>query len=64
MYWNNKNINVTKWNTLTNYEKASVLIEKKDVILNYNSYTKREKLFNEEALWIDTKPLSIYSTNK
>jgi len=61
MYWNKKYINVTKWNTLTNYEKTSVLIEKKDVILNYDSYTKREKLFNEKGIWINTKPLSIYN---
>lgn len=64
MYWNKKKVNATKWNTVNNYEKASVLIEKKDVILNYDSYTKREKLFNEEGIWIDTKPLSINSTNK
>lgn len=58
MYFHNKNITATKFNTVTNYEKASVLIEKKDVILNYDSYTKREKVYNNEGIWIDTKPLN------
>jgi hypothetical protein len=57
MYWNQKNIKATKVNTVTNYTKSSVLIEKKDVMLNYDAYTKREKIFNNEGIWIDTKPL-------
>ncbi|KZT15563.1 hypothetical protein NEOLEDRAFT_1081995, partial [Neolentinus lepideus HHB14362 ss-1] len=60
MYFNNKNIQATKFNTITNYEKASVLIEKKDIVLNYDSYTKREKIFNNDGIWINTKPL-IYN---
>ncbi len=58
MYFLNKNITATKFNTVTNYEKASVLIEKKNVILNHDSYTKREKVYNNEGIWIDTKPLN------
>ena len=42
----------------SNFEKASVIIEKKDVVLNYDSYTKREKIYNSEGIWIDTKPLN------
>ena len=57
MYLNNKNIVATKFNTKTNYQKASVLIEKKNVIINSDSYTKREKIFNKKGIWIDTKPL-------
>lgn len=59
MYFENKNILATKYNTLTNYAKASVLIEKKEVILNHDSYTKREKIYNTNGLWIDTKPLKF-----
>lgn len=47
MYLNNTNVTATKFNTVTNYEKASVLIEKKEVVLNYDSYTKREKIYNK-----------------
>lgn len=50
MYWNNNNIVATKFNTKTNYEKGSVLIEKKDIILNYDSYIKREKIYNNEGI--------------
>ena len=53
------NISATKFNTKTNYQKGSVLIEKKDVILNFDSYTKREKIFNNKGIWIETKPLNI-----
>jgi hypothetical protein len=57
MYWNKSNVTATKSNTITNYSKGSVLIEEKEVVLNYDSYTKRHKLYNDEGTWIDTKPL-------
>jgi DNA polymerase type B, organellar and viral len=59
MFWDNKNVTATKFNTITDYKKASVLIEKKDVILNHDSYKKREKIYNNEGIWIDTKPLLL-----
>ena len=60
MYFNNNNIIATKFNTLSNYEKASVIIEKKkNIILNSDAYTKREKIYNKQSLWIDTKPLKL-----
>ena len=41
----------TKFNTLSNYEKASVIIEKKkNIILNSDAYTKREKIYNKQSL--------------
>ena len=58
MYWDNMNVTATKFNSVSNYQKASVIIEKKDVILNSDSYTKREKIYNNEGIWIDTKPLN------
>ena len=60
MFYENKNIQTKKSNTISNYNKASVLIEKKDIILNYNSYTKREKIYNDKNIWIDTKPLRYF----
>ena len=59
MYWNKSNIKATKFNTTINYEKASVLIDKKEVTLNYDSYTKRDKIYNNKGIWVDTKPLNI-----
>jgi hypothetical protein len=57
MYWNKSNVIGTKSNTITDYTKGSVLIEEKEVNLNFDSYTKRQKLYNDEGTWIDTKPL-------
>ena len=59
MYLNNKNIVATKFNTKTNYQKASVLIEKKNVTLSSASYTKRKKCYSDDNIWIDTKPLNL-----
>jgi len=59
MYWNKSNVIATKSNTITNYTKGSILIEEKEIVLNYDSYTKREKLYNDEKIWIDTKPLVV-----
>ena len=58
-YYNKQNVVATKLNSITNYEKASVLIEKKEVILNFDAYTKREKIYNDQGIWIETKPLLI-----
>ena len=61
MYLDKSNVTATKFNSITNYQKASVVIEKKNVVLNYDSYTKREKTYNNEGIWIDTKPLNYYN---
>lgn len=63
MYLNNMNVTGIKNHTTKNYEKGSVLIEKKEVILNYDSYIKREKVYNENNIWIDTKPLNHNTHN-
>ena len=57
MYYLKQNISAKKYNTKTFYEKGSVIISIKDVILNQDSFKKREKIFNNEGLWVDTKPL-------
>ena len=54
------NVKGVKQDTITNYEKGSVVISTKNIILNYNCYKKREKVYID-GLWVDTKPL-IYST--
>ena len=58
MYFDNENVLATKINTKKDYQKASVVIEKKNVVINYDSYTKREKVYNNEGIWIDTKTLN------
>jgi len=60
MYWNNKNIQTIKLNTTKYIQKGYVSIDNKEITLNYNSYTKREKIFShkDETLWINTKPLT------
>lgn len=63
MYFNKENIKTTKFNTITNFEKGSVVIENKDIILNFDSYKKRKKIYNDKGLWIDTTPL-IINNNK
>ena len=62
MYWSNLNVTATKFNSVTSYQKASVVIDKKDVVLNFDSYTKREKIYNSNGIWIDTKPI-IHNNN-
>ena len=59
MYLDKKNIIAEKFHTVTDYKKASVLIEKKEVILNYDSYTKRKKIYDNNKIWIDTLPINI-----
>jgi hypothetical protein len=59
MYWNKSNIITTKSNSLTNYIKKPILLEEKEVGLNYDSYTNRTKIYNDEKFWVDTKPLVV-----
>jgi hypothetical protein len=60
MYTENKCIQTIKQNTITNYPMGSVKIENKDVILNWDVYTKRKKIYNSIGLWINTEPLFLY----
>ena len=63
MYFNKENIKTTKFNTITNFEKGSVVIENKNIILNFDSYKKRKKIYNDKGLWIDTIPLNFKINN-
>ena len=50
MYLEKSDVVAEKFNTITNYEKGSVSIEKKNVTLKYDSYAKREKIYNKENI--------------
>lgn len=55
--YNGYNVEGIKQNTVTNYEKGSVIIGEKGVTLNYNAFKKREKIYKNNK-WVDTRPLS------
>lgn len=57
MYYLDKNIKAIKANTITDYSHGSVSFGFKEAILKHDAFTKREKIYNNDGLWIDTKPL-------
>jgi hypothetical protein len=57
MYVKDEKVKAYKYISSKFYDKATVIIEKKDVLLNQTSFDKREKLLDNEGLWIDTKPI-------
>lgn len=59
MYYDHKNIKATKSDTKTNIKEGYVNIDTKEVTLNFDAYLKREKIYNQEGLWVDTKPLTL-----
>lgn len=63
MYISNLNSKALKMETFKSFELATVNFNKKEVILNYDSYTKRDKIFDKYNKWIDTKPLVITNHN-
>lgn len=58
MYFNNKNIDTVRNHTTIMYNKSSVKIETKNIVINPNAYTKRVKII-EDGIWRDTKPIYI-----
>lgn len=60
MYWEKKNITGEKSETFINYKEGYVNINRKNLTLNYDSYTKREKLY-VNGVWVDTKPIIYYT---
>lgn len=59
MYLNSKSVQGEKSSTITNYSRGSVTIQTKNITIDWNSFKKREKLFDSNNLWIDTKPIYI-----
>ena len=55
----NKNATAVKSNSQINNSKGNVSIATKQVNLNWDAYHKREKLYNKDGLWVDTKPLVL-----
>jgi hypothetical protein len=59
MYYDHKDLFVEKGDTKLDYIKGTVNIKTKTAILRHDAYTKREKIFNSNGLWIDTKALIL-----
>ncbi len=57
MYLNKQDVLAEKNYSIINYNKGSVNIDTKETILHHDAYTKREKVYNSNGKWIDTKPL-------
>lgn len=57
MYYSNKNILANKNSTITNLSLGSVIITENKVLLQHDAYTKREKIYNEKGLWVETRPI-------
>ena len=64
MYYLNKNISATKSTTVTNLSKGSVIIKDKDILLAHDVYKKRDKIYNTQGLWVNTKPLLYNNKQK
>ena len=65
MYLYSRSIKANKIYSKTNYSLGSVLIDNKEVIIDWNSYKKREKIYNTKTnLWINTRPLYIDNLSK
>lgn len=57
---NNIDVKGIKTVSNTDWEKGEVSIEDKSIVLNHNSYTKRQKIY-KDGRWIDTKPIYLES---
>jgi DNA polymerase type B, organellar and viral len=64
LYYQAESIRTIKRQTVRDYTKGSVSIDTVDVYVSSESFTKREKIYNSEGLWIDTKPLIYNNTTK
>jgi len=65
MYLNSQPIKGEKLSTIINYNKGSVLLQTKEININWDSFKKREKIFDSKNnLWVDTKPLYIDNLSK
>ena len=62
IYYNYKNITASKTQSKLDYQEGSVNIYSKLSTIHHDSYTKREKIYNKDGIWIDTKPLLIHTT--
>lgn len=58
--YNNKDVKTTRNNSKKSYTHAWVDLSKIDILLNHNSYSKRQKIYNNKGIWVDTRPLNMY----
>ena len=59
MYLHNKNVYASKGDTKIDYKRGTVNIKEKKALLRQDAYSKRTKIYNNEGLWINTKPITI-----
>lgn len=59
MYYSKIKVKERRIESKTEYDKGSVTIFSKNIIINSDSYLKRTKLYNSDGIWIDTKPLNF-----
>jgi DNA polymerase family B len=65
LYLYSQSIKANKNYGITNYSLGSVLINSKKIIIDWNSYIKRDKIYNYKTnLWIDTRPLLFDNVTK
>nr|Q01529.1 RecName: Full=Probable DNA polymerase [Podospora anserina]CAA43117.2 DNA polymerase [Podospora anserina] len=63
LYFNKQDVEAIKSNNKTNYLEGYVNIESGIVKLKHDAYTKRSKIYDNNGLWIDTKPLNYQVSN-
>nr|QWO71369.1 DNA polymerase [Termitomyces sp. T123] len=63
MYLKSQSVQGKKTSSNISYNKGSVLLQTKEITIDWNSFKKREKIF-ESNLWLDTRPLYIDTLTK
>lgn len=63
MYFKSKDATALKTQSNLEFSEGTVNIYTKSTRIRYDSYIKREKIYNKEGLWIDTKPIIFNNTN-
>jgi len=65
MYLKSKSIQGEKRTSNINYNKGSVTLNIKNITIDWNSFKKRNKIYDSKTkLWVDTKPLYIDTLTK
>ena len=59
MYFKKLNIKARKTESKSNPKEGYVNINEKDITLRFDSFSKRDKIYNRKGRWIDTKPITI-----
>lgn len=65
MYYKSESVQGEKISSVISYDKGSVSIQSKNISISWDSFIKREKIFDSKSnLWVDTKPLYLDTLNK